>query len=106
MVTVHPRGRLAQDASPEGTPHAGHHEPPWQLPWWPWISAHLNGEVPPDVIGRPIATTATQEGGPAFWAFPGPRALDRTIFGRPEDSCGTQLPALFLSVLAENRVTT
>jgi hypothetical protein len=62
------------------------------------MSAHIENENPPDVVGGPITTTATQEDGAAFWVFPGPRKLDPAVFGTEDNPTGTEQPALFLGV--------
>ncbi len=99
-------GRIAPAAAQDATPAADDGEVYTQSPWWPWLSAHIENENPPDVVGGPITTTATQEDGAAFWVFPGPRRLDPTIFGTPDDPRGTELPALFLGVPLELREQT
>lgn len=76
-----------------------------QSPWWPYLSAHIENENPPDIIGGPITVHVTQESGGANWTFPGPRKLDPTVFGTADKPKGTELPALILGVPEELRET-
>ena len=99
-------GVLAQEASPAASPVTDDAELYKLSPWWPWLTAHIEDEDPPDVIGGPITTTATQEDAAAFLVFPGPRRLDPTIFGTPEHPIGTELPPFFLGLPTEFRELT
>lgn len=96
---------LAQATPGEGTPMANQGEMYKQSPWWPWLSAHVEDENPPDVVGGPITTSVSQESGPSFWILPSPRKLDPTIFGTADDPKGTELPSLFLGVPPDFRET-
>lgn len=95
----------AQDASPEASPVMDDGNTYEQSPWWPWLSAHIENDTPPDVPGGPIITTATQDEGSAFWVFPGKRKLDPTVFGTEDNPRGTEQPALFLGVPEAMRET-
>ena len=97
---------LAQEATPQVSPATDAGNVYEQSPWWPWLSAHIEIENPPDVPGGPITTTAIRENGPAFWAFPGPRKLDPTVFGTADNPLGTEQPALFLGVPVQMREQT
>jgi len=67
-----------------------------QSPWWPYLSAHMNVESPPDVVGGPIQLHITQTSGGANWVFPGPRELDTTIFGTEDNPLATEVPPIAL----------
>lgn len=76
-----------------------------QSPWWPWLSAHGDNPNPPAILGGPITLHGEQApGGGANFLFPGPRALDPTIFGTADAPSGTELPAGALGFPAEMRV--
>lgn len=96
----------AQESTPEASPVASGTNVYEQSPWWPWLTAHIEDEDPPDVLGGPITTTATQEDGAAFWVFPGPRELDPTVFGTPDNPRATSKPAIFYGVPLELREMT
>ena len=97
--------RIAPATAQEATPAA--EVEPYQLsPWWPYLSAHINDENPPDILGDPIIADVTQDNGPAFWVFPGPRELDPTVFGTPENPIGTERPPFFLGLPTEFREVT
>lgn len=98
-------GSAAAVAAQDATPAEQGGNAYEQSPWWPYMSAHIENENPPDVFGGPITTTATQENSAAFWVFPGPRKLDPTVFGTEENPIGTEQPALFLGVPEEMRTT-
>lgn len=85
-----------------GTP-TGSGEVYQQSPWWSYLSAHIENESPPDTLGGPIRTTLSQDGGGAFWVFPGKRELDPAVFGTPENPKGTEVPGIFLGVPEEMR---
>lgn len=88
----------AQEASPEASPAIDDVNAYEQSPWWPWLSAHIDNDTPPDLPSGPLTTTATQDEGSAFWVFPGKRKLDPAVFGTADDPRGTEPPALFLGV--------
>ena len=102
LLLAAPLGALAQDATPEGEGSEVYQ----QSPWWPYLTAHIENENPPELITGPIETTVTQDDGAAFWVFPGPRELDPTVFGTEENPIGTEQPAFFLGVPVEMRTTT
>lgn len=54
-----------------------------------WVQSHAQIENPAPILGGPLEVTAEQAlGGAAFWVFPGPRELDRSVFGTPEQPIG------------------
>lgn len=66
-------------------------------PWWPWLSAHVGNQTPPDTLTGPITLHGVQEpGGAANFLLPGPRALDPNIFGTADAPKGAELPAIAL----------
>lgn len=67
-----------------------------QSPWWPYLSAHMDVESPPAVVGGPIELRLTQEQGGAEWVFPGPRELDPNIFGTEDNPMNTHVPPIIL----------
>ncbi|HBY93314.1 MAG: superoxide dismutase family protein [Ardenticatenaceae bacterium] len=83
-------------AAESGTPPTGATEIYKQSPWWPYLSAHINDQSPPDIVGGPIELQLTQESGVATWVFPGPRQLDPTIFGTVDDPKATEAPPVIL----------
>ncbi len=88
----------AEAAMPEG--------PYLQSPWWPWLTAHIKNETPPDTLTGPVTLHGEQpEGGAANFLLPGPRALDPNIFGTADNPEGTEIPAMVLGVPAEMRAT-
>ncbi len=98
---------FAQEATPAaGTPAAGAGPVYEQSPWWPYLSAHIDDQDPPDLVGGPITVTGTQQDGPAFWVFPRPRELDPAVFGTPENPIGSEQPAIFLGLPTELREVT
>lgn len=101
ILDARPRRTAAQNATP-----VANGEVYQRSPWWPWLSAHIDNQNPPDVLGGPITTTVNQDEGPAFWVFPGPRRLDPTVFGTPEQPIGTEEPALFLGLPESMRTVT
>lgn len=105
MATINSFGVTAEQATPAGSPEASG-EAYKQSPWWPYLTGHIDNQTPADLLGGPIHTTVTQENGPAFWIFPGPRALDPTVFGTPDNPRATEQPALFLGVPTDLRTTT
>jgi len=75
-----------------------------QSPWWPWLSAHVQDENPPQLLTGPIEVKLSQaEGGAANFLLPGPRKLDPTVFGTADDPKGTDLPPIVLGVPEEMR---
>ena len=106
MATINPFGTQAQSATPAAPPPASPATPGeiyTQSPWWPYLSGHIDNQTPPDLLGGPITTTVKQQDGPAFWVFPGPRALDPTVFGTPDNPKATEQPALFLGLPTDMR---
>lgn len=54
-----------------------------------WVQSHSQIENPASVLGGPLHVTAEQDAnGAAFWVFPGPRELDRSVFGTPDAPIG------------------
>lgn len=65
-----------------------------QSPWWPYLSAHIDVENPPTILGGPIEFRLIQEDGAANLILPSPRELDPTIFGTEGNPMATEVPAI------------
>lgn len=76
-----------------------------QSPWWPYLSAHIENESPPEIVGGPIELRITQSSGGANWTFPGPRELDPNIFGTVDNPKATEVPPIILGAPMEIRDT-
>jgi plastocyanin len=75
-----------------------------QSPWWPWLSAHVKNDSPPQLLTGPIEVTLNQaEGGAANFLMPGPRMLDPTVFGTTDSPEGMDLPAVVLGLPEQMR---
>jgi outer membrane protein assembly factor BamB/plastocyanin len=84
--------------TPAPTDEAAAEGPYQQSPWWPYLSAHMENETPPDIIGGPVVLTITQESGGVNWALPAQRELDPTIFGTASNPMATEVPPIILGV--------
>lgn len=78
----------SQDDAPDGAARY------LQSPWWPYLSAHIENESPPAIVGGPIEVSVTQDGGAVTWILPGPRQLDPTIFGTADNPKATEPPPI------------
>jgi hypothetical protein len=88
---------LVGSAVAQGT--SGEDAPYEQSPWWPYLSAHMNDESPPTIVGGPIEISITQEEGAAVnWVLPSPRELDPTIFGTADEPKATEPPPIGVPV--------
>jgi|GEM_PF-1983917 len=94
-------------APAEVQPAAAMPEGPYlKSPWWPWMTAHIKNETPPDALTGPITLHGEQaEGGGANFLLPGPRALDPTVFGTADNPKGDEIPAMVLGVPEKMRAT-
>jgi len=58
----------------------------------PGLHAYTNGHSmhgnPPDLVGGPVTVTVKQTNGSTRWVLPGPRFLDPSVFGTPEQPVG------------------
>lgn len=82
---------LAQDAPVDDGPYT-------KSPWWPYLSAHMEDDSPPAIIGGPIVMSIKQEGAPVRWILLSPRDLDPTIFGTVDDPKATEPPPIGVPV--------
>lgn len=53
-----------------------------------YTQGHAATQSPPDRIGGALTVTAVQEEGSTRWVLPGPRFLDPSVFGTPEQPVG------------------
>ncbi|MFQ5685848.1 MAG: hypothetical protein ACE5GV_04230 [Candidatus Scalindua sp.] len=53
-----------------------------------YTMAHAMKTDPPDRIGKPVKVKVTQENGSTRFVLPGPRFLDPSVFGTPENPVG------------------
>lgn len=54
-----------------------------------YLEAHRDVQAPIKLLGGPILTSVSQEGGTAHAALPAPRELDEVVFGTPEHPLAT-----------------
>ena len=72
-------------------------------PWWPWLSAHVSNETPPNTLSGAVTLHGEQAEGGVNFLLPGPRALDPVIFGTADNPTGTEVPAMVLGVPPQMR---
>jgi len=71
-----------------------------------YTRSHAVNKNPPDRWGGAIAVIAEQENGATQWVLPGPRSLDPTVFGTPNNPVGwDQAPFPLIGVPTELRLS-
>ena len=60
-----------------------------QSPARAYLDAHRSVKEPMQLLGGPILTTVSQQGGTAHVALPSPRELDAVVFGTPDHPLAT-----------------